>query len=106
MDTEAEEPKTTIISDAEFVKFWQGADNAQEVAEHFNLKRASVIQRACNLRKKGVRLKKYPRVMTGRAAREPSYYVDLNALAGQHGPLSDERATEPEDDDSESTDEI
>tara|TARA_B100001250_G_C19781548_1_gene782088 strand:+ start:859 stop:1164 length:306 start_codon:yes stop_codon:yes gene_type:complete len=86
----------TITSDAEFVKTWQAANNADEVAKTLKLKRASVIQRACGLRNKGVRLKKFPRVNNGRQARDPAYYVDLNALAAEHGDLC---APKPETDD-------
>ena len=46
---EAIEAKT-VTSDSDFVIAWQTANNADEVAEALNLKRASVIQRACGLR--------------------------------------------------------
>ena len=87
MDTA--ETARTIISDEDFVIFWQQAETAQEVAEHFDLKRSSVIQRACGLRNKTppVRLKKFPRVNTGRAARGEDYYVSLAELAEEHGDL-------------------
>ena len=91
----------TITSDADFVVAWQTGTSAQQVADDLNLKRASVIQRACGLRNKGVRLKKFPRVNNGRQARGEDYYVDLNALAEEHGELC---AAKPETDD-ESTEE-
>ena len=77
----------TITSDADFVVAWQNGTSAQQVADDLNLKRAAVIQRACGLRNKGVRLKKFPRVNNGRQARGEDYYVDLNALAEANGEL-------------------
>ena len=91
----------TFIPDSEFVIAWQTGDSAQEVADSLGLKRASVVQRACNLRNKGVRLKKFPRLNVGRLARDEGYYVDLNALAAEHGDLSEPKVN----DDSESDDE-
>jgi len=80
----------TITSDDDFVIAWQTGTSAQQVADDLNLKRASVIQRACGLRNKGVRLKKFPRVNNGRQARGEDYYVNLLELAAQHGELSAE----------------
>jgi len=88
----------TIIPDSEFVVAWQTCESAKEVADTTGLKRATVVQRACTLRNKGVRLKKFPRVNNGRRARGEEYYVDLNALAEEHGKLSEPKV----DDDSES----
>ena len=110
MDTDtvetSEEVTTTreIVSDADFIEFWQKADSAQEVADHFKLKRASVIQRACNLRKKGVRLKVFPKPAFGRMPRDEAYYADLNDLAGEHGELSEEVTAEEPSEEEETTD--
>lgn len=80
-----------IVPDAEFCIAWQKASSAQEVADQFNLQKASVNQRACGLRNKGVRLKKFPRAPAfGRAPRDESYYADLSALAEMHGDLCPE----------------
>jgi len=79
-----------ITSDKEFVIAWQTGTSAQQVADDLGLKRPSVIQRACGLRNKGVRLKKFPRVNNGRQARGEEYYVNLLELAAQHGELSAE----------------
>ena len=86
----------TITSDSDFVIAWQTANNADEVSEALNLKRASVIQRACGLRNKGVRLKKFPRVNNGRQARGEDYYVNLLEVAAQHGDLCEAPAIETE----------
>lgn len=102
MDEAVTTEERTIIPDSQFVVAWQTASSAQEVADNLDLKRASVVQRACNLRNKGVRLKKFPRVNNGRQARGEEYYVDLNALAGEHGELSEPKA----DDDDASDDDI
>ena len=98
---EAIEAKT-VTSDSDFVIAWQTANNADEVAEALNLKRASVIQRACGLRNKGVRLKKFPRVNNGRQARGEDYYVNLLEVAAQHGDLCEAKEVTEE---SEATDE-
>ena len=79
----------TQISDREFVKAWQLGKSPDVVAEALGLQRPSVMQRACTLRKKGVRLKKFPRPAFGREARTPEYYADLLKLAEENGPLSD-----------------
>lgn len=94
----------TIVSDEDFVIFWQQAESAEQVAEHFNLKRSTVIQRSCGLRNKtpSVRLKKFPRANNGRKSRGEEYYSSLADLAAEHGDLCDA----PElDDEVESTDE-
>ena len=95
-----------IVPDPEFVKTWQKAGSADEVAEALGLKRASVNARACNLREKGVRLKKFPRAPAfGRQPRDESYYADLMALAEQHGDLCPEdEMPVAESDNSESED--
>ena len=100
---EATQAKSKIVSDTDFVIFWQQADSAQEVADHFDLKRSSVIQRACGLRNKTppVLLKKFPRVNNGRQARGEEYYSSLANLAAEHGDLCDAPET---DDESESND--
>ncbi len=92
--SEAEMQERTIVSDKAFVITWQQANNADEVADSLGLKRASVVQRACNLRKKGVPLKKYPRAAFGREARTPEYFADLAALAAEHGETSELPAAE------------
>jgi len=92
----------TVTSDSDFVIAWQTANNADEVSEALTLQRASVIQRACGLRNKGVRLKKFPRVNNGRQARGDDYYVNLLEVAAQHGDLCDAKVvkeTEPTDED-------
>jgi len=86
----------TITSDTDFVIAWQNGTSAQQVADDLGLKRASVIQRACGLRNKGVRLKKFPRVNNGRQARGEEYYVNLLELAAQHGELCEEPASDEE----------
>jgi hypothetical protein len=92
-----------IVPDAEFVMAWQKASNPQEVADKFGLQRASVNARACGLRLKGVRLKKFPRAPAfGRQPRDESYYADLMALAEQNGDLCpvDEMPTDEASEDS------
>ena len=70
---EQSKPKRKIVPDAEFVQKWQSAESADEVANHFGLQRASVNARACGLREKGVRLKKFPRAPAfGRQPRDES----------------------------------
>lgn len=91
MSEEVKTESRKIVPDSEFVKTWQKASSADEVAKELNLKRASVNARACNLREKGVRLKKFPRAPAfGRQPRDESYYADLMALAEQHGDLCPE----------------
>lgn len=98
--------KRKIVPDAEFVEKWQSADSADEVANHFGLQRASVNARACGLREKGVRLKKFPRAPAfGRQPRDESYYADLQALAALHGDLCPEDEM-PEDDNEASENEV
>jgi hypothetical protein len=83
--------KRKIVPDAEFVQKWQSAESAQAVADDLGLQRASVNARACGLREKGVRLKKFARAPAfGRQPRDESYYADLAALAGLHGDLCPE----------------
>ena len=98
------EPARTIVSDSEFVIFWQQAESAEHVAEHFKLKRSTVIQRSCGLRKRTppVLLKKSPRANNGRKSRGEEYYSSLADLAAEHGELCDAPET---DDEVESTDE-
>lgn len=97
---EQSKPKKTIVPDAEFVQKWQNSESAQEVADFFKLQRASVNARACGLREKGVRLKKFPRAPAfGRQPRDESYYADLNALADLHGDLCPEDEMPVKDDD-------
>lgn len=107
----SEEANTTSVQqkrqipDREFVIAWQSAENADQVAEALGLKRSSVVQRACNLRKKNVRLKVFPKPAFGRMPRDEAYYADLNALAGEHGELSEEvTAEEPSEEEEETTD--
>ena len=42
----------------EFVVVWQNAFNVSEVAAHFGISKQTTLNTACNLRKKGVPLKK------------------------------------------------
>jgi len=101
---ETAKPARTIVSDTDFVIYWQQADSAEQVAEHFGLKRSTVIQRSCGLRNKTppVRLKKFPRANNGRKSRGEEYYSSLADLAAEHGELCDV----PEmDNEVESTDE-
>lgn len=107
MSEEVTETKSRkIVPDPEFVMTWQKAGSADEVAKALGLKRASVNARACNLREKGVRLKKFPRAPAfGRQPRDESYYADLMALAEQHGDLCPEdEMPVAESDNSESED--
>ena len=106
----SEEANTTSVQqkrqipDREFVIAWQSAENADQVAEALGLKRSSVVQRACNLRKKNVRLKVFPKPAFGRMPRDEAYYADLNELAGEHGELSEEvTAEEPSEEEEETT---
>ena len=85
-----------ITLDTEFVIAWQNGTSAQQVADDLGLKRPSVIQRACGLRNKGVRLKKFPRVNNGRQARGEDYYVNLLEVAAQHGDLCDAKVVTEE----------
>jgi len=102
---EQSKPKRKIVPDAEFVQKWQSAESADEVANHFGLQRASVNARACGLREKGVRLKKFPRAPAfGRQPRDESYYADLNALADLHGDLCPEDEMPSEDNDASEND--
>ena len=80
---------------------------AQVVAEELNLQRASVNARACGLREKGVRLKKFARAPAfGRQPRDESYYADLAALAGLHGDLCPEETVLSVEDNKASEDEV
>ncbi len=109
----SEEANTTSVQqkrqipDREFVIAWQSADNADQVSEALGLKRSSVVQRACNLRKKGVKLKVYPKPAFGRMPRDAAYYADLNALAEEHGELMEDAPEEdaPEVEEAEGDDE-
>ncbi len=95
--------KRKIVPDAEFVQKWQSAESAQAVADDLGLQRASVNARACGLREKGVRLKKFPRAPAfGRQPRDESYYADLAALAELHGDLCPEDDM-PSDEDNEAS---
>jgi hypothetical protein len=106
----SEEANTTSVQqkrqipDREFVIAWQSAENADQVSEALGLKRSSVVQRACNLRKKGVRLKVFPKPAFGRMPRDDAYYADLNDLAGEHGELSEEVTAEEPSEEEETTD--
>lgn len=90
----------TIVDDETFIVTWQQAESADQVAERLELKRTSVVQRACNLRKKDVPLKKFPRAAIGGVARTPEYYAGLAELARANGPTH-----EPESNDELSDDE-
>lgn len=47
------------IPTKDFIPIYQAANNVQEVAEHFGITKRQVNNKACNLRKKGVKLKKF-----------------------------------------------
>ena len=103
METETTEKKIQKrqIPDREFVIAWQAGESAEQVAEALGLKRSSVVQRACTLRKKGVMLKVYPKPAFGRMPRDPAYYADLNTLAGEHGDLHVAEEDDSSDEESE-----
>jgi hypothetical protein len=45
----------------DFIRAWQAASSAQEVADRLNMPRPIVLARASNYRKAGVKLKNMPR---------------------------------------------
>ena len=72
--------KRASIDARTFVEVWQRADTVQAVAEVLGVKPSSASQRATNLRREGVKLKKMPK-------NKRAYNVDeLNELASKHSP--------------------
>ncbi len=49
------------VSPEEFIRVWQAASSAQEVADRLKMPKPIVLARASNYRKAGVHIKKMPR---------------------------------------------
>ena len=61
MTTDIEGTKRQSTDAKTFIKTWQKARSVKEVAEALSVKASSASQRATNLRRLGVNLKKMPR---------------------------------------------
>ena len=71
------EPVSASVTNAEFVLIWQQASSVEEVANKLGILKGSASQRASNLRKKKVKLKRMPRSVSQYTVEE------LNSLIEQ-----------------------
>ncbi len=88
-ESATEQKKRTRVSDQDFIAAWNAGTNAQEVADALGLERASVVQRACSLRKElaafGITVKKFPRNQLGVAKKDAAYWANMAKWAAENG---------------------
>ena len=105
-ESATEPKKRTRVSDQDFITAWNVGNNAQEVADALDLERASVVQRACSLRKElaafNITLKKFPRNQQGVAKKDAAYWAEMAKWSAENGCEGD--FTMPAEDSSESDD--
>lgn len=77
--TEEDSVKRASCTDEDFIASWQGNDNVEAVATLLGMKPASIEQRARNMRKHGVPLKRY--AAKARTVKDEAYWARMAALA-------------------------
>jgi hypothetical protein len=74
--SEEKTKRSESVEGSTFISTWQKAGTLQEVAEKLGMREGSASQRACNMRKLGIRLKHMPKTT-------PVDLADLQALADE-----------------------
>ncbi len=77
--TEDTSARRAFCTDEDFIASWQGNDSVEAVASLLGMKPASIEQRARNMRKHGVPLKRY--AAKARTVKDEAYWASMAALA-------------------------